>query len=188
MKNVVVVYESKYGYTEKYAKWISEELDTDLFSTSDINLEKLNNYNCIIYGGGLYAGRISGINLITKNYDKLKDKTVVVFTCGLADPKEEINIENIKVSLSKAFDEKAMKDIKFFHLRGGINYKKLNFMHKAMMAMIKKVLSKKDPKELKSEEVTLLDTYGKEIDFSDKDTIAPIVEFVKEVENYSSNK
>lgn len=53
MKKVVVIYGSKYGTTEKYAKWISEELNCDLFSYKSIKKDNLLNYDTIIYGGGL---------------------------------------------------------------------------------------------------------------------------------------
>ena len=32
----VVIYKSRYGYTEKYAKWLSEKLNADLFEAAEI--------------------------------------------------------------------------------------------------------------------------------------------------------
>lgn len=54
----VVIYKSRYGHTEKYAKWLSEKLNADLlFEASQIKGLDFSRYDNIIYGGGLYAGR-----------------------------------------------------------------------------------------------------------------------------------
>ena len=53
----VVIYKSRYGHTEKYAKWLSEKLNADLFEASQIKGLDFSRYDNIIYGGDLYAGR-----------------------------------------------------------------------------------------------------------------------------------
>lgn len=179
MSNIVVIYQSIYGNTKRYAEWISKELNADLFEKTQINEETLENYEVIIYGGGLYAGGIKGISIILKNFERIKDKKIIVFTCGLADPKDETNVKGIWKGIDKTFTTEQKEKISFFHLRGGIVYKKLSFVHKSMMAMLKRQLMKKDFDTLTDEDKQMLETYGKEVDFKDKATIMPIVEFVK---------
>ena len=53
-------------------------------------------------------------------------------------------------------------------------------MHKAMMGMLKVMISKKDPEELSDDDKGVLDTYGKKVDFTDKNTINPLLLFLKE--------
>ena len=73
-----------------------------------------------------------------------------------------------------------MKDnIKVFHLRGGIDYTKLNFMHKTMMSMLVKMVKKKDREELNAEQKEMIDTYGQVVDFTDKQSLQPIIEYIK---------
>lgn len=176
---IVVIYSSHYGYTKKYAEWIAEGLKADLCEKSKVKPMDLTNYDVIIYGGGLYAGGVNGISLLTKNWDKIKNKKIIVFTVGLADPQKEENTASIYNSIGKVFSEDAKKHIKFFHFRGGIDYSKLSFIHKPMMAMLKKVINKKDESELTDEDKGLLETYGKKVDFTNKDSIAPLIEYVK---------
>ena len=45
MKKVLVMYSSKYGTTRKYAEWISDELNGDLFDIKILNQNILGNYN-----------------------------------------------------------------------------------------------------------------------------------------------
>lgn len=177
MSNTVVVYKSRYGSTKKYAQWISEEIKADLFDKSKIDISKLKEYDTIIYGGGLYASGISGVSIIINNYEKLKDKRLVVFTVGLGSTdREEVFIPIIEKNFSKEMLEK----IKFFHLRGGIDYKKLGLVHRSMMAMLKLVICRKDPNELSDEDKEFLDTYGRQVDFADKKTIVPLLLFLKD--------
>ena len=82
MNKIVVIYRSVYGYTKTYAEMIAEELTCDLREYSEISPDDLLSYDTIIYGGGLYAIGINGINLIKKNYDKLKDKHLFVWATG----------------------------------------------------------------------------------------------------------
>jgi flavodoxin len=176
MNNIAIVYKSKYGSTKKYAQWIAEETKGDLFECSEIEINKLTTYDTIVYGGGLYAGGIAGISIITKNFEVLKDKEIIVFTVGLASTdREEVFIPIIE----KCFSQEMRENIKFFHLRGGIDYKKLGIIHKSMMAMLKTVISRKDSNELSDDDKELLATYGKKVDFTEKNTITPLLLFLK---------
>ena len=179
MNRSVVVYKSKYGATEKYAKWIAEELACDIFERGGLKPTDLERYDTIIYGGGLYAGGVNGIELLTKNFDLLRRKNLVLFTCGLADPLAKDNIDHIKNSLNKVFTAQMQERIRVFHLRGAIDYAKLSPVHKAMMAMLHRMTLKKGSDSLRDEDKQLLATYGKAVDFTDKATISPIVRYVQ---------
>lgn len=175
MSNIAVVYKSKYGSTKKYAQWIAEETNADLFENSKTDVRDLIQYDTIVYGGGLYASGIAGISLITKNYEVLKDKRIVVFTVGLASTDRKEVFYSI---IEKNFSQEMCDNIELFHLRGGIDYKKLGFIHRSMMAMLKTVISKKDPEELTDDDRELLATYGGKIDFTDKNSLKPLLVFL----------
>lgn len=175
MGNVAVIFKTKYGHTKQYAEWISEELKCDLFEQSEITAEKMHEYDTIVYGGGLYASGILGIEIVTKNFNSIKDKNLVVFTVGLADPNIKSQFEPI---INKNFTEEMQKRINIFHLRGGINYKELGIVHKAMMAALKSSVKNKKG-ELTDEDRLMLETYGEQIEFTDKKTIDPLISFVR---------
>lgn len=179
MKKVVVLYQSKYGSTKRYAEWIANELKSDLLEGSKVKAEDLLSYDTIVFGGGLYASGINGISIITKNFPSIKDKNLIVFTVGLGDTKEK---EIFKPIIEKNCSTEIQTKVKFFHFRGGINYKKLNFLHKIMMAMLKTMVAKKKPEEMTDGDQKMLDTYGDQIDFTDKNTIVPLILYVKELQ------
>lgn len=179
MHQTVVLYQSHYGFTKRYAQWIAKALSCPVYDSKKIPLQNLTEHDAVIFGGGLYAGGVNGVKFIRKNWKLLSGKRIVLFTCGLADPDNPENISNIRDGLSKSLSEEILSCLRLFHLRGGIDYSQLSFMHKSMMAMLRKMLLKKETNgNLSQEEQMLLDTFGKSLDFSDEKTIQPLVDFV----------
>ena len=176
MSKNVIVYKSNYGSTEIYAKWIAKELASDIYESKEIKVDKLKEYDNIILGGGLYAGGILGSSIINKNFDMIKDKKIIVFTVGLSPIEDK---EIFKPIIEKNFTLEMRKSISFFHLRGGIDYKKLSIIHKVMMAMLKFMLSRKIPEELTEDDKLMLKTYGDKVDFIDVNTAKEIVSYVE---------
>lgn len=175
----VVIYQSKYGFTKIYAKWIAEDLGAELAEAKQISISNLQEYNTIIYGGGLYAGGVSGLSLLTKNFERLKNKKLYVFTVGVADVTDPENIKGIRSSLSRVLTPAMLQVIKLYHLRGGMCYSKMGFIHRKMMGMMMKMIHKKPESELRVEEKMMLKNYGKDVDFTDRQSIAELVMQVK---------
>ena len=170
-KKILVAYTSKYGSTRKYAEWIASALNADLFEAKAVKREVLNQYDAVIYGGGLYAGGIAGVKLVTNN----PCKNLVVFTVGLANP----GATDYSEIINKNFSAELIAKTKFFHLRGGIDYKKLSPGHKVMMAMMKSMILKKPESEREADYKEFLDTYNSKVNFEDERTIDPIIAYVK---------
>ena len=82
MKRIAVIYQSKYGSTRQYAQWIARDLGAQLLERSAVSPASLREYDVVVYGGGLYAGGIAGVDLVAK----YPCPPLVVFTVGLANP------------------------------------------------------------------------------------------------------
>lgn len=172
MKKTVVVYESKYNSTKKYAEWIAGARGADLFERSKIKAEKLREYDTIIYGGGIYAGRIAGVSLINKNYETIRDRELIVFTVGIRPTDDKAAFATI---IKNNFPGKRYESIKFFHLRGAINYKKLGITHRSMLAMFEPPLHRPGCKKNHDLDKNPSDIDGLDIDFTDIKAIKPIL-------------
>ena len=96
----------------------------------------------------------------------MKNKNLIVFTVGLGKTDDISVFEPIK---KHNFTDTMIENIKFFHLRGGIDYKKLSFMHKLMMSMMKKMIEKKSEKNAEDEQ--FVKTYGQSVVFTDKSIV-----------------
>ncbi|MDR0767392.1 MAG: flavodoxin domain-containing protein [Methanosarcinales archaeon] len=171
MSKIAVIYKSKYGSTKQYAEWIAEELEAQTFESAKVKSADLAAYDVVIYGGGLYAGTINGVKTVAEaNCNKL-----VVFTVGL----EHVTAVDCADIMAKAFAPELLPTITAFHLRGRMDYKKMGLIHKGMMAVVKYEAEKKPADKHTRFDDFVLETYGKEVDFVDRATIMPLVEFVR---------
>ena len=174
--NAIVIYKSKYGSTKAYAQWIAEELGCEAVEAKRVKAAELSAYDTIVYGGGLYAEMIAGASLITKNFDALKDKKLVVFTTGLTplDCREYYD----KMVLEKNFKPHMTEKIKVFNFMGKMIIEELTLPHKAAIIALKKIMSgKQNPSEMEKLLIKLCDESG---DFTDRAAIADLVAYIKE--------
>lgn len=174
---VVVVYKSKHGSTERYAKWIAEEVKADLFERSEIQSKDLQKYDTIVYGGSMYVVGILGIDLIRKNFDFVKNKKVIVFSVG-ASPAHTEAVTAVK---NKNFTEEMKEKIHFFHLRGGFDYSKLKLLDKTLIYLLKKKIEFKATEQRDNDEIGMLSSIRKPVDWTNKKHILPILECINSI-------
>ena len=121
---ILVTYQSKTGFTKKYAEWISNELNTEI---KDIkNVDNLNEYDLIIHGGWIFGGMIMGLDKIKK----LNPKKLIVFGVGYT-PKDKVNIEDM-TKLNN------LGNTPLFYYEGGTNPKKMGFIGRMIVKMVTK--------------------------------------------------
>ncbi len=175
--NTIVIYRSKYGSTRDYAKWIAEELKCETADAKDVNAADLGKYDTVIYGGGLYGGVINGIALITKNFEKIKNKNIVVFTTALAPLS---CVDYYRGVTDKNFNSEQKERIKIFNLPGKMIMEELTFAHRNAINMLKNYLESKKP--LTGDRQILFDLCGKSSDLTNRAAIAPLIEYLHEAE------
>ena len=171
----VVLYRSKTGSVQRYAEWIAQELPADLFEAGDFVPRRFAEYDTVIFGGGLYAGGINGIGLIKDHLAILAGKKVVVFACGASPAREGIEQE----LLDRNFTNDQQKKIRFFYLRGGFEFAKFGLIDKLLLTILK--LKIKATKEVarSDDEKGMLAAYDRPVDFTRKENIAGLIQYVK---------
>lgn len=175
MKSALIIYKSKTGFTKKYAEWILEEVPCNIKTFDNIREEDIDKHDIIIYGGGVYAGRISGFNKIKKliNFD---EKKVIVFATGAAANSEELTkpiIDNNLVDCKGGVD--------FFYLEGGLSYEKMGFCARATMKIFSKMfMAKKDKTDSEKE---MSEAIMSSFDNARKDYIEPLIVLLKKYLN-----
>lgn len=173
--STIVVYKSKYGATKAYAQWIARELGCEAVEMKNTGIDKLMKYDNIVYGGGLYAEMIAGIALITKNFDKLTDKKIAIFSTGITPLgcREYYDGE----VMEKNFKQGLPQNARVFNFMGKMILEEMNFADRTAIKMLKKVMSgKKNPTEMEKLLIELCETYG---DFTDRNQINDLVEYIK---------
>lgn len=173
MPRTVVIYRSISGFTKKYAEWIAEELEADIFNRTEITGEKLSDYSTIIFGGSLHAVGVNGIKIIKKNLHRLSDKKIIIFAVGATPPTKEA-LDEIK---NKNFTPEEQKKIQFYYLRGGFDYDKLDLKNKILMKLLQIRLTLK--RNRTPDEKGMLAAYSKPMDFTKKEKIKKIVDYAR---------
>lgn len=175
MQKIAVIYQSKYGHAMDYAGWLAQALGADLFEAP--KPRRLDRYDTLIFGGGIYAGGVSGAKLLARNLPQWRNKHLIVFTVGLSATDDPAAFRPV---IERSYPAEVRERARFFHLRGGIDYKRLGPLHRSMMGMLRMLLMGKRDKT-KTDRL-LLESYGGRVDFRDKESIRPIVEYVCSLE------
>ena len=169
----VIIYGSCYGTTKQYAEELSKRTKIDLKPYQEI--KNINRYETIIYLGALYAGGVLGLSQTLKKLDSCANKKIIIITVGLADPVDKENISNINNSLKRQLSKEIYKQASIYHLRGGIDYSKLNFKHKTMMKLLyKKAVTLPEIKKT-AEVKAMIETYNKKVSFVDFSSLDKII-------------
>ena len=85
----LVLYTTKHGATQRCAERIAQPLDALVKEAAYAKADEAKTYDAIVLGCPVYAGKLKGLGFLADNLPALKDKRLVIFTCGLYDPAQE---------------------------------------------------------------------------------------------------
>jgi menaquinone-dependent protoporphyrinogen IX oxidase len=171
MLTSAVIYQSKYGSTQKYAEWIAEDAGASLYRLPDVSPVTLKQYSTLVFGGGLYASKMQGAAFIKSCLPLLPDQKILVFFVGARPETPEM----LQAVIDRNFDAAAQKRLHFFYLRGALRVETLAPKHRFTLSMLNRMTAnKKLPKDASYSKglPVSLDT---DIDYVSREAIAPIL-------------
>ena len=171
----IIIYGSQYGTTKRYAEELAGQ--TGIQAMSYEQVKDLSAYDMVVYLGGLYAGGVTGLPKTVKLLNS-RQKLLIV-TVGLADPGDPANADHIKESLGRQIPKVLYERAEIFHIRGGIDYQKLNLKHRVMMKFMYSQLKKLPPEKQTAEVKAMIDTYGQKVEFVNLGSLKEIIKAVK---------
>ena len=166
----LILYGSQYGTTKRYADELSRL--TGLPAVSYEKAPDLAGCEQIVYLGGLYAGGVKGLKQTAKKFPA--GVRLILVTVGLADVQDEQNIENIRRGVRRQLPAEVLQNAALFHLRGGIDYSRLNLTHRTMMTLLYNHARKLPPEQQNAETKAMIDTFGTKVDFVDVAALGPV--------------
>jgi len=173
MSKGIILYQSKYGATKKYAHWLAEETGFDCLETDRAKTSQLQQYDTIILGGGIYASGILGLSFLKKNIEQLKDKKIAVFCVGASPYAQEafqqICSHNFKGGLS---------GIRCFYCRGAWDLSAMSFRDRTLCTMLQKAVAKKEPSAYEPWEAALMEAFEQRCDWTDRQYLKPILAYI----------
>lgn len=164
-----IIYTSNTGYTEKYAKMLSEATGIKAYRIKDAPKK-----GCVIYLGWIHAGNVKGLKDVIGN-------NTIACVCGVGMSPQT---DDMKLKLKKS--NKISEGTEVFYLQGGLDLSKLSVTDRLIMKAITSATCKKlreKEKLTESEEHTLSMTEG-EHDTVSKENLEPVIAWVKDYLNY----
>lgn len=175
MSKGIILYQSKYGATKKYADWLVEETGFDCLETKKAKVSNVQDYDVIILGGGVYASGIAGLGFLKKNIGILQQKKIAVFAVG-ASPYDEKAIQQI---IDLHFKNE-LSDIPLFYCRGAWDEDNMKFLDRTLCKMLQKSVAKQDPQNYEPWQKALMCAAGQKCDWTDKKNLDTLLEYIKE--------
>lgn len=176
----LVIYTSQTGFTKRYAEWISEELNADIYDLKDVK-KKTNDffetYEAIIYAGWCMAGMVVKVKWFFERAAHWKNKKLSIVAVG-ASPNENPEVDEF---LNNLLTDEQRPLIKAFYCQGGINYDKMKFPSRTAMKMFANSL--KNNKKSSEDDRKKGEMISKSYDISDKRFIDPVVDYVRGKDN-----
>ena len=154
---------------------IAKEVDGEIADFKAMTVEKLSDYDVVVYGGGLYAGMINGLKKAKELFKKSSAKKFIVFaTGGTPNEAKEMIDEVWKNNLSP----EEIDTIPHYYMQSGICYEKMSLPNKALMKMMASMLSKKRDKN--SFEEGFQQAIQNSYDISSKEYTEPLIKYLLE--------
>ncbi len=155
-----VVYTSNTGFSETYAKMLSQRLSLPCYPLSE-SKKHLRKKDCIIYFGWLFAGSIKGYKKAAQLYN-----INCVCAVGLCDTGTLLDETRKRNSIPESTP--------LFTLQGGIKKGELRGINKFMINMLAKGLSKQ--KSPTREELRMLELLSHDASYVKEENLLPVIE------------
>lgn len=172
---ILVTYKSKTEFTKRYAEIITQEVNGMLMDFKEVTVEKMSEFDVVVYGGGLYAGMINGYKKAKEMFEKSSAKQFVLFATGGTPNEATKEIDEV---WNHNLSAEELESIPHFYMQGGICYEKMSFPDKTIMKMMSKVLNKKKNKD--SAEEGFAQAIKNSYDISSKEYAEPLIKCLLE--------
>lgn len=170
----VILYQSKYGATEKYVRWLEEATGFDVIRTKDAKLNQVLKYDIIILAGGIYASGIAGLPFLKKHIRSLADKRIAIFCVG-ASPFEKDAFENLCEHNLKD----GLEAVPCFYGRGMWDESAMTFADRALCHMLQKAVAKQAPETYEPWQKALICAAGQKCDWTDREYLNGLLEWLR---------
>ena len=189
--------ELQLNQAETYARWIAEALGCQAVSLDKFSKKELQGYDTVIYGGGVQAGGIRGLEQFTKWIKgdlKLRqmakrgtiseaeaagsgafDRQYYIFAVGISLDSEENRLQLRDIN----FDKNWLRELPCFFLPGAFDPAKLAGVDKAIIKVATKMFLDKPEAQAAAEDMQVLRYFETGCDLIDRTRTTTLIEAVK---------
>ena len=172
--NIIVLYNSKTGFTQRYAELIGKELGCPVRALKDTPSD-LSQYDAVVFGSRLHAGIFDGWKKAQKLLTRRGAKKLVVFATGAMPNGAEEQIQKV---WEQNLTPEERSSIPHFYLQAGLCYEKMGGVDRAMMKVAAWAMSRKKAKT--PEDEAFQNAISSSYDIFDPKYIRPVVSCLKQ--------
>lgn len=173
--NIIVLYNSKTGFTRKYAQLLALELGCTALPLKDAPSD-LSQYAAVAFGSRLHAGVLDGWKKAQKLLARRGAKRLVVFATG-AMPNEAG--DTIQKMWEQNLTPAEREAIPHFYLQAGLCYEKMGGVDRAMMKFAAWAMTRKKAKT--PEDEAFQNAISRSYDISDPKYLRPLADCLGEL-------
>lgn len=110
----LICFKTKHGATEKYMNWLKAEISSNIKTFDEFSRnDDFSDYDTIVISSGTYAGLMPLNRFLKRNWEKLKNKNVIVVAVGAAPADDKWSLWSYnRIPL------KIRENIKYFKIMG----------------------------------------------------------------------
>lgn len=133
----VIIYKSYLGATKKYAHWLKEEMDADIFTYGQFSKENFNDYGRFIISSATYFGWMPLTGYLINNWRYLKNKNVVVLAVGCAPEKDPWSLRSYE-----QIPVRIREKIRYYKVHGRMLFEPKDLVKKGNLKPVEKMLKR----------------------------------------------
>ncbi|MBQ8825563.1 MAG: hypothetical protein IJ007_00535 [Oscillospiraceae bacterium] len=178
MKDVALVYMSKYGHTKQYADWIKDDLGIHVVPITSFNAAQMLSYKLVIFASGVYSDKIQIMDFIKKNGSAINSSRMMIaavtwYTNGSEEAKKKLIDVN--------YPDNFKNIVPMVVLNSGIDKKAISVMEKAQLTAASLAISKHEDRS--NDDINALAIIKGYSDQTSKDNIKYLKEAIEEFLN-----
>lgn len=169
-----VIFESKTGFSKEIAQQIAQKLECEAVAYKNAVGTDFTDYDSLVLVTPVFAGMFSAKGDYEKISAKYPDKKLALCTVGMT----ELNDFEYYTKLDEAnLSQSSLKNkVKIFHFCGGMDYKSLGFLKKAVIGMI--IKQTEDKAEKTERDNKIISAKEKKIDFFDENDFTELIKYI----------
>lgn len=175
MKSGIILYQSKYGATKKYADWLRERTGFACVETPSASPDEAARYETIVLCGGVYASGIAGLGFLKRNIAALRGRKLAVLCVG-ASPYDEAALEAVRARNLQG----ELADVPLFYARGAWDESAMTWKDRTLCRLLQKAVAKKAPADCEPWMRALLCAAGQRCDWTDAAYLTPLLRYLGE--------
>ena len=178
MKDLAVVYATKYGHTKQYADWMKEEAGADIFASTSFTPTKALEYKAVVFAGGVYGDKILIMDWLKKNLGQVNvNKIIIAAVSWYCNDSEEAKARLI----AENYPEQFKNVVPLVVINSGIDKKKTSVMDKAQLLAAQSAINKHEVRS--ADDINALAIIKGYSDSTSKDNLKSLIAAVQNILN-----